>query len=34
MKFVYPLTKVDSNQFRELNFTWQSQRDDYFEQLD
>ena len=33
-EFVYPLTKVDSNQLKQLNFTWLSQRDDYFEQLD
>lgn len=33
-EFVYPLTKVDSNQLKQLNFTWLSQRDDYFEELD
>ena len=32
-EFVYPLTKVDSNQLKQLNFTWLSQRDDYFEEL-
>lgn len=33
-EFAYPLTKVDSNQLKQLNFTWLSQRDDYFEELD